>query len=71
MSKVLLKSGFKIKPLQLSQYNGEEHKDVCYNERYYGTTLNPLEVMFIKTKRLQNKIIENYTKWKIQKAEIY
>ncbi len=69
MSKVLLKSGFKIKPLQLSQYNGEEHGDICFNEEYYGTTLNPLEVMFIKTNRLQNKIIENYTKWKIQETQ--
>lgn len=71
MSRLFLKSGFKIKPLQLSQYNGDKNGDICYNQRYYGTTLNPLEVMFVKTNRLQTKIIDNYTKWKIQKAEIF
>ena len=69
MSRLLLKSGFKIKPLQLSQYNGEEHGDICYNERYYGTTLNPLEVMFIKTNRINNTILQNYTKWKNQETQ--
>ncbi len=69
MSGLLLRSGFKIKPLQLSQYNGLEHGDVCFNKSYYGITFNPLETMFIKTNRLQNKIIENYTKWTIQKTE--
>jgi lipopolysaccharide biosynthesis protein len=71
MSRFLLKSGFKIKPLQLSQYNGDKNEDVCHNQGYHGTTLNPLEVMFVKTNRLQTKIIDNYTKWKIQKAEIF
>lgn len=69
MSRVLLAVGFKIKPLQLSQYNSEKHGDICFNERYYGATLNPLEVMFVKTNRIQNKIIENYTIWKIQETK--
>jgi lipopolysaccharide biosynthesis protein len=76
MSRLLLKSGFKIKPLQLSQYNGDKSGDVCFDQGYYGITLNPLEVMFVKTNRLKNrkrgceKTAYNYTKWKIQKAEI-
>jgi len=69
MSRLLLKSGFKIKPLQLSQHNGEKNCDICFNKRYYGTTINPLEVMFIKTNRLQSKTIDNYTKWKIQEIQ--
>lgn len=69
MSRLLLKSGFKIKPLQLSQHNVEKSRDICYNGRYYGTTINPLEVMFIKTNRIQSKTINNYTKWKIQETQ--
>lgn len=69
MSETLIESGFKIRPLQLSQYNGEQHGDICYDEKYYGTTLNPLEIMFIKTNRINNKILDNYTKWKIQETE--
>lgn len=69
MSQLLFKFGLKIKPLQLSQYNGEEHGDISYPELYYGDTLNPLEIMFVKTNRIKNTVIDNYTKWKIQKAE--
>lgn len=70
MSRLLIKSGFKIKPLQLSQYNGDRHGDICYKQRYYGITLNPFEVMFIKANRLQTNILHNYTQWKIQKADV-
>lgn len=71
MSQIILQSGFKIKPLQLSQYNDHKHGDICYVEAYYGTTVNPLEIMFIKANRLRNKTIDNYIKWKIQKTEKY
>lgn len=69
MSTLLLNNGFQIKPFLLSRNISQKHGDVCYNKGYYGTTLNPLEVMFIKTNRLQNKIIKNYTKWKIQEIK--
>lgn len=70
MSKCFLKSNFKIKPLQLSQYNGKEHGDILHEQkRYYNTILNPLEAMFIKTNRINDQIVKNYTEWKIQKYE--
>lgn len=62
-SQLLLSKGYKIKPFQLSQYNNKEHIDITKPGHYFNTTLNPLEVMFIKTNRIDNQIISNYTSW--------
>ena len=73
MSRILLDNNFSIKPFQLSRSINEEHDDINHNNSYFGTTLNPLEVMFYKVKGsgpkgiLNNqKILENYTAWKTQ-----
>tara|TARA_B100000989_G_scaffold70301_1_gene49178 strand:+ start:1208 stop:2125 length:918 start_codon:yes stop_codon:yes gene_type:complete len=40
------------------------HSDLHYDERSnYGLSLHPLEVMFIKTNRIDNLIIQQYTAW--------
>jgi hypothetical protein len=70
MSRVIIESGFDIKPLQLSQFSKETHRDVCWPNRYFGFNVNPIEVMFVKRSRYskafnfpEDPIIENYIKW--------
>lgn len=76
ISRLLRKNNFSIKPFQLSRSTNEEHGDINHNGMYFGTTLNPLEVMFYKTKgsgprgKLNNQeILKKYTRWKIQEKE--
>ena len=75
MSRTLLKHNFKVKPFQLSRSSSEDHGDINHNGAYFGTTLNPLESMFYKTKGSNKgavnnqEILNNYTKWKIQETE--
>jgi len=75
MSRTLLKHNFKVKPFQLSRSSSEDHGDINYNGGYFGTTLNPLDTMFYKTKGSgkgavnNQEILNNYTKWKIQETE--
>lgn len=62
-SQVLRENGFKIKPFQLSQFLEKEHGDIVYDNKYFGATLNPIEIMFIKTNRIYDQTVKNYTKW--------
>ena len=59
LSKVLLARGYQIKPFQLSQFYKIFHADIQKNGEYFGTTLNPLDIMFIKTNRITDKVVEN------------
>jgi hypothetical protein len=61
MSKIILDNNYKIQSLLLSEYKGLKNGDIQYNLRYYDDTLNPFETIFIKTNRMKNKTIENYT----------
>jgi lipopolysaccharide biosynthesis protein len=68
MSTLLLNNGFQIKPFMLSRNSGQKH--ACVSKRlgkYFGDTINPLEVMFFKT-ALKNQTIANYTKWKMNES---
>ena len=76
ISRFLRENNFSIKPFQLSRSTNEENGDINHNGMYFGTTLNPLEVMFYKTKGsgpdgiLNNQeILKKYTKWKIQETK--
>lgn len=75
ISQRILDHHFDIKPFLLSRCSGEEHGDVNHDGGYFETTLNPLEVMFFKTvgsgtgRRTNRKILNNYTRWKIQEKE--
>jgi lipopolysaccharide biosynthesis protein len=68
MSTLLLNNGFQIKPFLLSRNSGQAHPCVSqYKGKYFGDTINPLEVMFFKT-TIRNQTIENYTKWKMNES---
>lgn len=62
-SQVILENNFEIKPFQLSQNDQQQHCDIMKPGKYFGTTPHPLEFMFIKTNRIKNKTINNYTSW--------
>ena len=63
MSEIIMNHGYKIKSLQFFEYKGDVQNVNIYNE----TTINPLEIIFIKTNRINNNIIKNYTKWNMPK----
>jgi lipopolysaccharide biosynthesis protein len=64
MSKIIIENGYEIESFQLSYLGGEKNEsDSQYTNGYFGTTLNPLEIMFIKTNRINDKIVKNYTRW--------
>jgi len=70
MSDVFLKKGFNLFAFQLSENikysNNKEflyHDDIHFMGKYYDETINPLEVMFVKTKRIKTKVLENYIKF--------
>lgn len=65
MSKMFLEEGYSIDSLlQVENISGEPlHKDVHLPHTYYGMTLNPLEIMFIKINRINDLTVQHYTKW--------
>tara|TARA_B100001093_G_scaffold491233_1_gene531122 strand:- start:491 stop:1258 length:768 start_codon:yes stop_codon:yes gene_type:complete len=66
-SRLLIENGYKLNPFQMSKYDSAEHHDINKPSKYFGTTINPLEIMFIKTNRINDQIVKNYTKWFMQK----
>jgi hypothetical protein len=63
MSKILLERGYTIEPFQLSHKGNEELGDINIEDKYFGTTINPLEVMFVKGNRTSSSILQKYTEW--------
>ena len=63
MSEIIMNEGYEIKSLQFFKQKG----DIQYINNYKGTTVNPLEIMFIKTNRINDRILKNYTKWNMLK----
>lgn len=64
MSEVVLNAGFGVYAFQLSENAfGGLHEDVHYEGSYFGITLNPVEIMFVKTNRINNQVVERYTTW--------
>ena len=66
-SRLLIETGYEIKPFQMSKYCNDQNCDINYPNNYFGTTINPFEIMFIKTNRIYDQIVENYTNWFMQK----
>lgn len=66
MSTVLIERGFKLYAFQYSEESKHKvlHSDIHFEGSYFGDTLNPIEVMFIKNNRIKNKTLENYTNFK-------
>lgn len=64
MSKIIIDNGYDINSYQLSNNKKLVTGDIAYENGYFGTTINPIEIMFMKTNRFNNiKILDNYTKW--------
>jgi hypothetical protein len=69
MSRVLMEQGYDIYAFQFSEHENEKkhhsgqmvHGDISWPGRYFGFTLNPYEVLFIKTKIVNNEIVSTYT----------
>lgn len=68
MSKTLIDCGYEIKPFQLSAISPTPHGDINYPNKYFETTINPLEVMFLKRSRINDKITKNYMSWITSRA---
>lgn len=62
MSKIILQNNFKITALYYCAINNIKTGDIWYNNKYFDTTINPLETMFIKSNRISNKLINMYNK---------
>jgi len=63
MSNVLIKRGYEIEGLQLSENKKIPTNDIHYVGKYFGSTINPIETMFIKTNRINDVNVKNYSKW--------
>ena len=61
MSEIILSNGYNIKSLQFCEIKVDPQHLLFYN----WTTINPLEIMFIKTNRINNKIVQNYSIWNL------
>ena len=61
--KTEIENGYKIRPFQLSKYEDIPNDDVNSPTSNFGMTINPLEIMFIKTNKGIN---DTYVKKNIQ-----
>ena len=62
-SQCIMDAGYELQPFQLSYPTQVGHGDIHTNHRYGGATPNPCEIMFIKTNRITNRVVDNYTRW--------
>ena len=64
LSRVILNNGYSITSLLQSDNSSTlSHGDIHHTNEYFGSTVNPVEIMFIKTNRIDDKIVQNYTAW--------
>ena len=65
MSGIIIKNGYEISSFMQSDnyYKKLEHGDILRFNKYFGITLNPVEIMFIKNNRLKDLITERYIHW--------
>lgn len=63
MSRAIIKHGYEIAALYVCDIN-KKYKtgDIWYNNKYFNTTINPFETMFIKKNRISSPIIELYNR---------
>jgi len=61
MSVEIIKSGYDIAALYFCDIKKHKKGDIWWNGKYFGTTINPLETMFIKKNRVDSQIINLYT----------
>lgn len=62
MSRKIIEYGYKIAALYICDMN-EKYKtgDIWNNNKYFNTTINPFETLFIKKNRIDSPIIRLYT----------
>jgi len=60
LSQQIIRNGFEIAALYVCNIKKRKTGDVWYNNRYFKTTVNPFETMFIKSKRISSGIINLY-----------
>lgn len=65
MSGVILNNGYQIASFMQVENNNVElrHADVHFQNRYFNSTLNPIEIMFIKNNRIGGTTLQNYVAW--------
>jgi lipopolysaccharide biosynthesis protein len=65
MSGIIIDNGYKIDSFcQIENNRVDIHYfDIHFNNRYFGSTINPIEVMFVKTNRITTIDLQNYTAW--------
>jgi lipopolysaccharide biosynthesis protein len=70
MSKLLLIDGYDLFAFQLSEAVNSKVEDKSklnddpnFDNCYYGLSINPLEVMFVKSNRLRNDYVVRYRSW--------
>ena len=63
MSRTIIKHGYEIAALYVCDIN-KKYKtgDIWYNNKYFNTTINPFETLFIKKNRISSPIIELYNR---------
>jgi len=67
MSKIIIDNNYDIYSFNQSENNdiNLKHTDIHYNKRYFGITLNPIEIMFIKNNRINTPELHKYTQWNL------
>ena len=60
MSQEIIKNGFDIAALYVCDINKHKTGDTWYNNKYFNTTINPFETMFIKKNRVDSELITFY-----------
>lgn len=65
MSGVIMKSGYEISSFMQSENNYKKlkHNDVHFVNKYFGINLSPVEIMFIKSNRMNDLVSKRYTEW--------
>ena len=62
MSKLIKEKGYEIKGIAMNNMLNDNTHDIHFNNKYYGTTINPLEIIFYKNNRINTKITKLYIK---------
>ena len=61
MSKAILEQGYRIAALYIADKLKNKTGDIWGDGKYFGTTMNPFETMFIKANRISSPVIDLYT----------
>lgn len=63
MTQLIETAGYKTEALYMAEHAKLSTPDVWYLNKYFGTTIHPLETMFVKVNRIYTPIIDLYYKW--------